>query len=166
MKAYLDIETSFQGKITVIGVYRPSCGFRQIWGDDITRKNLVSLLEEAKALMTYNGSRFDLPVINRHLGIRLDRIFFHRDLLFDCWNFRLYGGLKAVEKELGIERKTEEINGFLAMELWERYQKTGDTRSLSKLLLYNQEDVLNLVKLEEKLNNFYQLDFLPYARDL
>lgn len=164
MKAYLDIETSFKGKITVIGVYQPTNGFKQIWGDNITRENLFSLLEEVKFLTTYNGSRFDLPVINRHLGVRLDKLFEHRDLLFDCWNFRLYGGLKTVEKELGIKRESKEIDGFDAMELWENYQRYGDSKFLEKLLLYNKEDVLNLVKLEEKLNFFYQLDFLPYTR--
>lgn len=165
MRTYLDIETSFQGRITVIGVYRPTCGFKQIWGNDITRESLMELLEETKTLTTYNGTRFDLPVINRHLGVCLSKLFNHRDLLFDCWNFRLYGGLKVVEEELGIERKTKEINGFMAMELWENYQRNGNSESLEKLLLYNQEDVLNLVRLEEKLDNFYQLDFLPYARD-
>ncbi len=166
MKAYLDIETSFQGQITVIGVYRPACGFKQVWGKNVTQESLMSLLENAEILITYNGSRFDLPVIERHLGVRLDKLFQHRDLLFDCWNFRLYGGLKLVEKELGIERETKEINGFMAMELWESYLRHGKSESLDKLLLYNREDVLSLVKLEEKLNTFYQLYFLPYARDL
>lgn len=166
MKAYLDIETSFQGSITVIGVYRPSTGLRQIWGEDVNRDNLINLLGEAEVLLTYSGSRFDLPVIRRSLGVHLDKLFYHRDLLFDCWNFRLYGGLKAVERELGIKREVEEVNGFMAMELWERHQKSGDMEALKKLLLYNREDVLNLVKLEEKLNTFYQLEILPFAREL
>lgn len=166
MKAYLDIETSFQGEITVVGVYRPGGGFKQIWGEDVRQDTLIALLEGAEFLMTYGGSRFDLPIINRSLGVRLDKLFVHRDLLFDCWNFRLYGGLKAVEKELGIKREIEEVNGFMAMELWEKHRTSGDEEALRKLLLYNQQDVMNLVKIEEKLNTFYQLDFLPFAREL
>jgi uncharacterized protein YprB with RNaseH-like and TPR domain len=131
MKAYLDIETSFQGSITVIGVYRPSTGLRQIWGEDVNRDNLINLLGGAEVLLTYSGSRFDLPVIRRSLGVHLDKLFYHRDLLFDCWNFRLYGGLKAVERELGIKREVEEVNGFMALGKTSKIRRYG---SLKKTL--------------------------------
>ncbi len=166
MKAYLDIETSFSGRITVIGVFRPDQGFRQFWGEEVSKEGLLEFLKGTSVLTTYNGSRFDLPVINRFFGIRLDKLYDHRDLLFDCWNFRLYGGMKAVEKERGIHRNTDDVDGFIAMELWERFEKYNDLQALERLLSYNREDVINLAKLEEKLNNFYQLEILPFAREL
>ena len=49
----------------------------------------------------------------------------------------------------GIKRKTEGINGYKAILLWEKYLKRGQKGALELLLEYNKEDVLNLIPLEE-----------------
>ncbi|MDM7202769.1 MAG: ribonuclease H-like domain-containing protein, partial [Thermodesulfobacteriaceae bacterium] len=54
------------------------------------------------------------------------------------------GGLKKVEKILGLERKTEGMNGYDAVKLWKRWQEEKDRAALRKLILYNREDVVNL----------------------
>ncbi len=149
--AYLDIETSWSRHITVIGVYRPSCGIRQLVWPKITPPALLDLLEGTRTLFTYNGSRFDLPVIEIHLGLDLAECLNHRDLMHDCWQNGLYGGLKRVEQILGIHRDTEGIDGLAAMNLWERYKKYRDEEALEVLLRYNQEDVENLEILARKL---------------
>ena len=60
------------------------------------------------------------------------------------------GGLKAVERTLGIGREPSirGVDGFEAVRLWRRHER-GDRAALEKLLLYNLTDVVNLVELLE-----------------
>ncbi len=151
MKAYLDIETSFRGEITIIGVFCPPDRMIQLIGDEANWTNLWNALEGVTMILTYNGTRFDLPVIRRAVNLDLKRYFECRDLMHDCWDRNLYGGLKRVEEQLGIERATRGIDGLEAMRLWERYIYTDDKDALQTLLVYNREDVVNLVHLEAHL---------------
>lgn len=156
--AYLDIETTglsrFYDYITVIGIYR--CHSRnseliQLVGEEVTRGNLVTALRGVNTIYTYNGSRFDLPFIATSLGIDLAIEFYHHDLMYDCWRNNLYGGFKAVERQLGIPRQLQGVDGFEAVQLWWRYQRGGKQNALDLLLQYNMEDVVNLKALREKL---------------
>lgn len=74
------------------------------------------------------------------------------DLMYMCWELDLYGGLKKVEKTLGIIRdeSVEGMNGYDAVKLWYEYE-SGDSKALSLLRLYNYYDVMNLVELENRL---------------
>ena len=71
--------------------------------------------------------------------------------MYDCWKNNLYGGLKRVEEQLGMERRLKEIDGHDAVRLWWRYVNDYDENALTMLLEYNKEDVLNLKTLKEKL---------------
>jgi len=148
MKAYLDIETSFGGEITIVGVFCPPDRMVQLVGDEVNWTNLWNVLEGVTEILTYNGSRFDLPVIKRVVGLDLNRYFECRDLMYYCWEKNLYGGLKRVEEQVGIERASKGIDGLEAMRLWERFRLYGDERALQALLEYNREDVVNLCRLE------------------
>ena len=64
----------------------------------------------------------------------------------------MYGGLKEVERKLGINRKLTEVNGYEAVRLWWRYVNDYDEDALATLLEYNKEDVLNLKLLRERLS--------------
>jgi hypothetical protein len=159
--AYLDIETtglcSFYDEITVIGICLAN-DFEnrlvQLVGGDVTRTNLLRNLRCVDTIYTYNGSRFDLPFINIRLGVNLIEHFHHRDLMHDCWRNNLYGGFKAVERQLNIPRRLRGIGGAEAVTLWWRYQIGHDRRALDLLLEYNKEDVVNLMTLREKLERF------------
>jgi uncharacterized protein YprB with RNaseH-like and TPR domain len=158
MDAYLDIETtglSPEGaQITVIGIHLvdgEAQHFVQLVGDDITSERLLQALEGVTSIHTYNGSRFDLPFINACLGVDLEHLFPHTDLMYHCWRCRLYGGLKRVERKLGIPRKLNDISGWDAVRLWWRYVNDYDERALYTLLEYNREDVVNLKTLRELL---------------
>ena len=152
MKAYLDIETTFGGEISVIGIYHENGTLIQLVGDEVTGQNLITSLNKTTTIVTYNGSRFDLPVIKNRLGTDLKEQFHSSDLMYECWRQNLYGGLKKVEEQLGVTRDSQGIDGWEAMRLWDRYKKNHDLNALKTLLDYNRDDVINLPILEEKLS--------------
>jgi hypothetical protein len=77
----------------------------------------------------------------------------HVDLRFVCQKAGVTGGLKAIEKQFGIKRRpeVEGICGEDAVYLWEMWKSTGDNDYLNKLVIYNEEDILNLRPLAEKI---------------
>ncbi len=157
--AYLDVETTGlspnYGKLTVIGIHFDHDHQNevvQLVGSEITAPRLIDLIKEVSMLYTYNGTRFDLPFIRAKLGVELTDYCKHRDLMYDCWQKNMYGGLKRVERELGIERKITDIDGFQAVKLWYDYEYGGSEYALLSLLEYNKEDVTNLKTLRKKLN--------------
>lgn len=161
LEAYLDIETTglswLHGEITVIGMYMvndKNTRLVQLLGREATLNNLSDLLGNIDTIYTYNGSRFDLPFIHNTLGIDLTTVANHHDLMYDCWHCNLRGGLKAVERQLGIPRRLEGVSGWDAVILWRMYKKHGDLNALHRLLEYNREDVINLKTLRERLKNF------------
>jgi uncharacterized protein YprB with RNaseH-like and TPR domain len=158
LEAYLDIETTGltpdNCQITVVGIYivgGEKSEIIQLIGDDITAERLMSSLHGVRTLHTYNGSRFDLPFIDARHRVDLSREFEHIDLMFHCWQRNLYGGLKSVERQLGINRNLTGVNGLEAIRLWWAYINDNDDNALKTLLEYNKEDVVNLKSLKEKL---------------
>ena len=159
IEAYLDIETTGLSPadcmVTVAGIYlccAESSKVVQLVGKDITADSLLGALDGVGIIHTYNGSRFDLPFLQCCLGVDISRLYAHRDLMFDCWRNNLYGGLKSVERQLGIERHLKDVNGWEAVRLWWRYVDSFDTDALNKLLEYNKEDIVNLKTLKHKLS--------------
>jgi uncharacterized protein len=159
MDAYLDIETTglspWADSITVVGIYRgngESFSLSQLVGPDITREAVERLLDGVRTLYTYNGLRFDAVFLEAQLQLKLPPSLRHRDLMYCCWDQGLYGGLKAVERRLGIERQLLGVSGRMAVELWWRYARRGDSDALHTLLCYNREDVENLKVLRERLS--------------
>lgn len=149
MRAYLDIETDRKGKICVVGLLVENNGFIQWYGDNISTESIERELSNVKTIVTFNGDLFDLPQIKKCLNIDLQTNFVSRDLFKDKKKLGIKGGLKQLEKMFGIERKTEGVNGYQAMWLWEKYKKHGNREALELLLEYNKEDVVNLTRLEE-----------------
>jgi uncharacterized protein YprB with RNaseH-like and TPR domain len=152
MRAYLDIETTFDQSISVIGIYRPGLGTTQLVGGGVSDLRLYACLEGVTTLITFNGSSFDLPVIRKALFADLKAEYAHRDLLYVCRKRGLRGGLKVVEQRLGIGRATQGITGMDAPRLWHRYETYNDRSALATLLAYNYEDVVNLALLEALLD--------------
>ena len=156
IEAYLDIETTGLApsgcEITVIGIYLcngDDTEFVQFVGRDVTADSVQEALKGVKVLYTYNGSRFDLPFIHSKLGINLAERVTHHDLMYHCWRKNLFGGLKAVERQLGLKRKLPDMNGYEAVRLWWKYVDSFDLDALNTLLEYNKEDVINLKTLKD-----------------
>lgn len=149
---FLDIETTGltdADSITLIGTY-----------DGLEMKMFVAgvNLEAAAAeisryplLVTFNGTCFDLPLIRRHFPeLAHNRNYIHIDLRYSLRWLGYRGGLKVIERELGIERSPETrfLNGWDAVRLWNQYLG-GSREALELLKKYNAEDVRNLKSLLE-----------------
>jgi uncharacterized protein YprB with RNaseH-like and TPR domain len=152
MALYLDVEATYQGKLTVIGLHHDVLGTVQLVGDQITRANLEAALPMAICVYTYDGDRYDLALIKDQVGVDLRNRYRSVDLKVHCQAARLHGGLKSIEQRLGITRKHAGMSGKDAVALWYTYQTTGCQESLEKLLAYNREDVENLKVLREVLD--------------
>jgi len=111
-----------------------------------TRKYLDGLKQSL--VVGYNCSRFDLPILSTHYGFLPP----YKDLMYLCWRYGLYGGLKAVCKRLRICRPNNSVGtGEDAMHLWREYVNEGKYGALETLLKYNEDDVLVLPVLEKTL---------------
>jgi uncharacterized protein YprB with RNaseH-like and TPR domain len=157
-RAYLDIETTglsrYYSDLTVVGIALENgskCRVVQLLEDDIYQAKLLRVLKGVDEIYSYNGSRFDLPFIKAKLGIDLKDYFKHTDLMYDCWRKSLKGGLKVVERLLGIQRRLADVDGYMAVQLWWDYVNNMNEESLVRLLAYNEEDVVNLQLLRQKL---------------
>jgi len=144
--AFVDIETTGlsqqRDKITVIGIYdgkKPKTYVRGINLDDA-----IEEFSKYGLLVSFNGARFDLPfIISEFPDIKFNQL--HIDLMYPLRRIGYSGGLKNIEKLLGISRSedTEGITGFDAVRLWKKYER-GDQESLNTLIKYNEEDIVNL----------------------
>jgi uncharacterized protein YprB with RNaseH-like and TPR domain len=100
--------------------------------------------------VTFFGAGFDLPMIKKRWSfLEIDQI--HLDLCPTMRKLGIQGGLKKIEKQLGLQRdeEAEGLNGLDAIRLWRQYERRGDVGALEKLIKYNREDVVNLERLAE-----------------
>lgn len=150
--AFLDIETTGlagpDARITVVGAYDGNVVRQFVEGIDI--EEFEEFIEPFELLVTYNGKCFDIPILrNRFRRARLERKG-HIDLryVFAAQGFK--GGLKGIERRLGIARPEgiAEMDGYAAVVCWFRYRE-GHTESLDLLKRYNAEDTRNLKPLAE-----------------
>lgn len=148
---FLDIETTGLDKkkddLTLIGLYEADSEKSKFF---ILGKNMHLFKEEIKKyayIITFNGFLFDLPFIKEKFNIEFNQL--HADLRFLFNNLGYKGGLKKIEKDLGIIRNTDVKDGLEAVHLWNYYKKYNDELALHKLIDYNYEDIKNLKFLME-----------------
>lgn len=150
--AYVDIETTGLSKyhhyITTIGIYDGETSKIFVKGVDL--EDAYDYLNQFDVIVTFNGKQFDMPFIEYFSNTKYNCI--HLDLRFMLKELGLSGGLKRIERTLGLKRDeaVADIDGFEAVRLWQRYQR-GDMYALDLLKQYNVEDIENL----EVLLNFY-----------
>ncbi len=146
--AYVDIETTGLGKgrdhITSIALYDGGSVRCYVYGRNL--EDFAKDIEAYALLVTWNGAAFDAPFLRRALNIELNMA--HLDLLPVFRALNLRGGLKAVEKTLGLNRSGLEgadgVDGMTAVLLWQEFKRSNNERALETLLAYNVEDVLSL----------------------
>ncbi len=114
---------------------------------------LSSFVDGAKAIVSYNGKSFDLPIINtRYILNRLTNPFLemeHVDLLHitrRVWKRRLREcKLGNIEKEvLFFKRTGEDIPGYLVPEFYREYLMNGDGSQIAGIFYHNRIDVISL----------------------
>lgn len=148
---YLDIETDggmSPSSVTTIGMYDGREYTCLVKGDGL--ESFRDRISHYGMVVTFFGRAFDLPVLERRFpGLKFDQI--HLDLCPALRQVGYRGGLKKIEKQLGIQRskETDGMTGYDAVLLWRRYSHLGDRRALDRLIAYNREDVVNLEKLAE-----------------
>ncbi len=152
---FLDIETTgishAWNDVTVIGAYdgRETKVFvkgRNLW-------DFPGYARKYSMLVTYNGRQFDVPFLKaKFSGLKLPAA--HIDLRFVTHRLGLTGGLKEVERRLGLDREGElrDVDGFMAVKLWHEYRR-GNRAALDTLIRYNLEDVVGLKAIIERAYN-------------
>jgi uncharacterized protein len=148
--AFVDIETTglskWTNEITLLGIYDGEESHIFINGENLPQAK--EKLKEFDIIVTFNGKQFDLPFIEQYFSHSYD--FIHLDLRYMLKELGYKGGLKLIEKQIGITRgdNLKDIDGFEAINLWRRY-KRGNQQALDTLVEYNKQDIENLKTLLE-----------------
>jgi len=142
--AFLDIEAAGD-RVTVAGALDRD-------GLITWRSDLAGFEERARrwrALVTFNGTVFDLPILRRVLPA-WDPPAVHIDLRHVYQRLREKGGLKELELRAGFFRPPHlaVLGGADAVALWHA-QIAGDPGALRRLVEYNLYDVFHLRPLAE-----------------
>jgi hypothetical protein len=147
---YLDIETDggqSGSSVTMVGLYDGADFKCLVKGIDLDE--FPDVISRYGMIITFFGTGFDVPMLKRAFrGLEFDHI--HLDLCHTLKRVGYRGGLKKIEKQLGIARgqETDGLSGWDAVRLWREYQQ-GREKSLDTLIEYNREDVVNLETLAD-----------------
>ncbi|WP_027191682.1 ribonuclease H-like domain-containing protein [Fundidesulfovibrio putealis] len=140
---YLDIETDGERDpvVTAVALYHQGRVTTYVHGRNMA--DLEEDLARVKVLVTFNGKCFDVPIIERVLGMRCPKA--HVDLRFVLKSLGVSGGLKACEKRFGLSRRElDGVDGWSAVLLWREFERSRSENVLETLLAYNVADVLSL----------------------
>jgi uncharacterized protein len=151
---YLDIETAGgpYGDVTVVGLFADGRMTSLVRGDTLTEARLCEEVSRYDLIVTFFGSGFDLPYLEAMFPrLHIDQP--HLDLCFAAKQLGLRGGLKQIERLVGIERDgfLQGMDGWDAVRMWTRWRHSRDTGALDRLLAYNQADCVNLQPLADLL---------------
>jgi uncharacterized protein YprB with RNaseH-like and TPR domain len=174
--AFLDVETTGLSGGTGTYVFLVGLGafvdgafhLRQFFLADLRGETamlaaVAEVLERCRALVTFNGRRFDLPLLETRLTLsRLPSVapgLPHLDLLYPAR--RLYSRrlpscrLAALECALlGVERE-DDVPGWAIPALYFEYVRRGETRPLRAVFKHNALDILSLVVLTAHLGRLW-----------
>lgn len=120
----------------------------------------LDLLDDVDLLVSFNGASFDVPKVVD--AFRIPTLPCpHVDLRWLCYYGNCRGGLKQIEKDLGIERPPdlEGVDGEQAVWLWQAYCDEGDREALTCLTRYCAADVLSLQVVGDRLLRSFSPDF-------
>lgn len=143
--AFFDIEADGDNVPTVVGVMDREglATFRR----GQTLDQLPARLARSSIWVTFNGSVFDVPVLEGAFDeIEFPKPVVHLDLRFLIRHAKLKGGLKGVEDAIGLGRPThlKGVRGLDAIRLWREWTFNKELGALRLLVEYNLYDAINL----------------------
>lgn len=176
--ALVDIETTGltpgYDQITVIGLADTTQARVFVAGRPLPGDESIDKFREAmrayRLLVTFNGANFDVPFIEkqfREASFKFDQP--HIDLIQPARSLGLNGGLKDMEKQIGIVRAADikEMRGIEAVQLWGAWKNTNDQAAYKRLTTYCKADCTNL---SEFANHIYRGKwakiYTPYAKEV
>jgi len=140
---YLDIETSGSTKdITVLSIYDEEQMVTFVKGKNLDKQALLFILNNYKMIVTFNGASFDIPALEKYLGIQFHQL--HFDLRYPLQQLGYTGGLKSIERQLDIRRESDGMKGIDAVHQWRQYFAGNHEQFLMNIIQYNQDDVHSL----------------------
>lgn len=143
---FLDIEVTHVTKeVSVLGIYDGRTTQTFVKDINFDLQKIKKLLSCAKLIVTFNGNVFDLPFLKKKLGLNTSAVCFDARVL--CSRLGLVGGLKEIEKTLGIKRENKIVQGLKGGDprvLYDMWKNSQDKHYLNLLISYNEEDLLNL----------------------
>lgn len=151
--SYFDIETSgldLDSHVTVVSCYHRDRVYNFVHGENM--EAFLDLLEDVELLVSFNGASFDVPQILKLYHIP-DLPCAHIDLRWLCYHAAMPGGLKSIEKRLGINRPRDlqGVDGEEAVWLWRLWENQGQEKARQQLLRYCSADSVSLKLLSAKL---------------
>ncbi len=152
---FIDVETTGLSwhycHASVISAYHRGKLYSFVYGENLD--DFLDIAEESELLVTFNGNSFDIPFIERTFNIPSLGCP-HVDLRWIAWHRGYRGGLKSIEKEMGILRppQIDGIDGFEAVDLYYRWQQ-GDAASRNLLVKYCEADVIATYLVAERVLN-------------
>lgn len=163
--AYVDIETTgldrSYDEITTIALFDGRSIRTYVQGENLSR--FADDIQDYRIIVSYNGKSFDVPFMERYFNSRLNHA--QIDLRYILKSLGFSGGLKRCERQLGMGRgDLSEVDGFLAVHLWDRYKRKRDLKALESLLAYNVQDTINLERLLVTAYNM-EIKSTPFAAD-
>jgi uncharacterized protein YprB with RNaseH-like and TPR domain len=142
---YLDIETTAAPNDSSASISSIAWWCDQKWHSWVNGRDdpavFLMYWQFSETLVTFNGKTFDEPKIIRHFNVGPHRN--HLDTMYMAREQRLTGGLKKIGAYCGFPRprELENVDGSIAIKLWEEYLYNQDEDALQNLLYYNAWDV-------------------------
>ena len=150
---FIDVETTGLSRhschASVIAAFHKGEMHSFVYGENLD--DFLLLVDDAGLLVTFNGNCFDIPFLEKTFNIpSIGRA--HLDLRWIAWHSGYRGGLKSIERQLGIRRPPhiDGIDGFEAVDLFFQWQR-GDASSRDRLIRYCRADVCSTYLIAERI---------------
>ncbi len=151
--SYFDIETSgleADSIVTLVCCFHGGQPLRFMADENLD--DFLELLERVKLLVSFNGASFDVPRVLGRFHIP-ELPCAHVDLRWLCHHAGWRGGLKKIERALGLRRPTDldGLGGAEAVRLWHAWHERGDAQAKRTLERYCAADTVMLKLLAGRL---------------
>ena len=151
--SYFDIETSgleADSIVTLVCCFHEGRPLRFMADENLD--DFLDLLEEVRLLVSFNGASFDVPRVLARFHIPVLPCP-HVDLRWLCHHAGWRGGLKKIERALGLRRPPdlEGLGGAEAVGLWQAWSGLGDEKAKRTLERYCSADTVMLKVLAGKI---------------